>query len=88
MLYVRRSSLRPLRVYLRAKDLSLPQVPWRAIEDLVNIYLTYREKDNMSGKYAFTKTLKEVRFLFCQTSEHSAATRFVAPAFALRDLLN
>lgn len=29
----------------------------------------------MSGKYAFTKSLKEVRFLFCQTSEHSAATR-------------
>ncbi len=31
----------------------------------------------MSGKYAFTKSLKEVRFLFCQTSEHSAAIRFV-----------
>ena len=29
----------------------------------------------MSSKYAFTKTLKEVRFLFCQTSEHSAAVR-------------
>ncbi|CAK7232619.1 hypothetical protein SBRCBS47491_008334 [Sporothrix bragantina] len=29
----------------------------------------------MSSKYAFTKTLKEVRFLFCQTGEHSAATR-------------
>ena len=29
----------------------------------------------MASKYAFTKTLKEVRFLFCQTSEHSAATR-------------
>ncbi|MCJ1238108.1 hypothetical protein MMC14_006097 [Varicellaria rhodocarpa] len=29
----------------------------------------------MSGKYAFVKSLKEVRFLFCQTSEHSAATR-------------
>ncbi|KAJ9129374.1 hypothetical protein NKR19_g10401 [Coniochaeta hoffmannii] len=29
----------------------------------------------MSGKYAFTKALKEVRFLFCQTSEQSAATR-------------
>lgn len=33
----------------------------------------------MSGKYAFTKSLKEVRFLFCQTSDHSAATRFVFP---------
>ncbi|KAI1186131.1 NADH dehydrogenase, alpha subcomplex, subunit 2 [Nemania serpens] len=28
----------------------------------------------MSSKYAFTKTLKEVRFLFCQ-GETSAATR-------------
>lgn len=31
----------------------------------------------MSSKYAFTKTLREVRFLFCQTSEHSAAVRWV-----------
>lgn len=30
----------------------------------------------MSAKYAFVKSLKEVRFLFCQTSDHSAATRF------------
>ncbi|KAK6208084.1 hypothetical protein LQW54_007130 [Pestalotiopsis sp. IQ-011] len=29
----------------------------------------------MSAKYAFTKSLKEVRFLFCQTGEGSAATR-------------
>ncbi|GAO19384.1 uncharacterized protein UV8b_02126 [Ustilaginoidea virens] len=29
----------------------------------------------MSGKYAFTKSLKEVRFLFCQTSEQSAPVR-------------
>jgi NADH dehydrogenase (ubiquinone) 1 alpha subcomplex subunit 2 len=29
----------------------------------------------MSSKYAFTKSLREVRFLFCQTSEHSAAVR-------------
>ncbi|KAF2155703.1 NADH dehydrogenase, alpha subcomplex, subunit 2 [Myriangium duriaei CBS 260.36] len=29
----------------------------------------------MSGKYAFTKALKEVRFHFCQTSEHSQAVR-------------
>lgn len=66
----------------------LAQVPWGVIEDLANVYLAYKEKDSMSGKYAFTKSLKEVRFLFCQTSEHSAATRFVAPAFALCDLLN
>lgn len=30
----------------------------------------------MSGKFAFAKSLKEVRFLFCQTGEHSAATRY------------
>ncbi|KAI0384383.1 NADH dehydrogenase, alpha subcomplex, subunit 2 [Hypomontagnella monticulosa] len=29
----------------------------------------------MSGKYAFAKALKEVRFLFCHTGEGSAATR-------------
>ncbi|KAJ5474317.1 hypothetical protein N7475_003883 [Penicillium sp. IBT 31633x] len=29
----------------------------------------------MSGKYVFTQGLKELRFLFCQTSEASAATR-------------
>jgi hypothetical protein len=31
----------------------------------------------MATKYAFAKSLKEVRFLFCQTSQHSAATRYV-----------
>ncbi|KAL2798484.1 NADH dehydrogenase, alpha subcomplex, subunit 2 [Aspergillus insuetus] len=29
----------------------------------------------MSSKYVFTKGLKELRFLFCQSSEQSAATR-------------
>jgi NADH dehydrogenase (ubiquinone) 1 alpha subcomplex subunit 2 len=29
----------------------------------------------MSAKYAFNKGLKELRFLFCHTSEHSEATR-------------
>ncbi|KAK1758642.1 NADH dehydrogenase 1 alpha subcomplex subunit 2 [Echria macrotheca] len=29
----------------------------------------------MSGRYAFAKGLKEVRFLFCQSGEPSAATR-------------
>ncbi|KAK3671545.1 hypothetical protein LTR78_008645 [Recurvomyces mirabilis] len=29
----------------------------------------------MSGKYVFTKGLKELRFLHCQTSEHSNAVR-------------
>ena len=32
-------------------------------------------KGKMSGKYAFSQTLKEVRFLFCQTAEHSSPTR-------------
>ncbi|KAL1870270.1 hypothetical protein VTK73DRAFT_2719 [Phialemonium thermophilum] len=36
----------------------------------------------MSAKYAFTKSLRELRFLFCQTSEHSAATRsFLSRAY-------
>lgn len=30
----------------------------------------------MASKYAFNAGLKELRFLFCQTSEHSAATRY------------
>ncbi|KAF7197134.1 NADH-ubiquinone oxidoreductase 10.5 kDa subunit [Pseudocercospora fuligena] len=29
----------------------------------------------MASKYAFTKGLKELRFLHCQTSEHSNAVR-------------
>jgi hypothetical protein len=33
----------------------------------------------MSGKYAFTKSLKELRFLHCQTSEHSNAVRYSNP---------
>ena len=37
----------------------------------------------MSGKYAFTKNLKELRFLFCQTSDHSAAARFESTRFIL-----
>ena len=32
----------------------------------------------MASKYAFNAGLKELRFLFCQTSEHSAATRYDA----------
>ncbi|KAG9236097.1 NADH-ubiquinone oxidoreductase 10.5 kDa subunit [Amylocarpus encephaloides] len=36
----------------------------------------------MSAKYAFSQTLKEVRFLFCQTGEKSASTRtFLARAY-------
>ncbi|KAF1996198.1 NADH dehydrogenase, alpha subcomplex, subunit 2 [Amniculicola lignicola CBS 123094] len=36
----------------------------------------------MATKYGFAKSLKEIRFLFCQTSEQSAATRYSAgPSF-------
>ncbi|KAI9056264.1 hypothetical protein LZ554_001191 [Drepanopeziza brunnea f. sp. 'monogermtubi'] len=36
----------------------------------------------MSAKYAFSQTLKEVRFLFCQTGEQSGATRsFLARSY-------
>jgi hypothetical protein len=35
----------------------------------------------MSGKYVFNKGLKELRFLFCQTSSHSEATRSVYTIF-------
>ncbi|TWU75194.1 hypothetical protein ED733_004825 [Metarhizium rileyi] len=31
----------------------------------------------MSSRYAFSKALKEVRFQLCQTSEQSAAVRYV-----------
>lgn len=34
----------------------------------------------MSSRYAFTKTVKELRFLFCQTSDHSNTIRQVFPS--------
>ncbi|KAH6630455.1 thioredoxin-like protein [Chaetomium sp. MPI-SDFR-AT-0129] len=38
----------------------------------------------MSARYAFAKGLKEVRFLFCQTGEHSSATRsFLTRAYPI-----
>ncbi|AEO54706.1 hypothetical protein MYCTH_2297565 [Thermothelomyces thermophilus ATCC 42464] len=38
----------------------------------------------MSGRYAFAKGLKELRFLFCQTGEHSSATRsFLTRAYPI-----
>lgn len=37
----------------------------------------------MSGKYVFSQALKEVRFLFCQTGEHSGATRSVSSFYSL-----
>lgn len=33
----------------------------------------------MASKYAFGSGLKELRFLFCQTSEHSAPVRYATP---------
>lgn len=47
---------------------------WRA-------YSTANSLATMSSKYAFTKALKEVRFVFCQTSEHSGPTRWVYLSF-------
>jgi len=42
----------------------------------------------MSAKYAFDKSLKELRFLFCHTSPHSEATRLVdSPQDVLRGQL-
>lgn len=38
----------------------------------------------MSAKYAFAKPLKELRFLFCQTSEASAPVRYVFLYFAIQ----
>src|SRR5262245_4235171 len=35
----------------------------------------YPDCPEMATKYGFAKSLRELRFLFCQTSEHSAATR-------------
>ena len=38
----------------------------------------------MSGKYVFSKALKELRFLHCQTSEHSNAVRYALKQSPLR----
>ena len=35
----------------------------------------------MSGKYTFVKSLREVRFLFCQQSEGSNAVRYNAKSW-------
>jgi len=39
----------------------------------------------MSGKYVFSKALKELRFLHCQTSEHSNAVRYALGTNPPRD---
>ena len=44
-------------------------------------------RGTMASKYGFTQGLKELRFLFCQTSEQSAATRYAKrPCQAVYDL--
>jgi hypothetical protein len=40
---------------------------------------------NMATKYAFANGLKELRFHLCQTSDHSAAARYVATTSASTD---
>lgn len=66
-----------------------PQQPSPQISILIPSQLAPHTAATMSSKYAFTKTLKEVRFLFCQTSEQSAAMRYVVmlrtPRFQLRN---
>jgi hypothetical protein len=40
-----------------------------------------RRNRNMATRYAFSQTLKELRFHLCQTSEHSAALRYKSSNF-------
>ena len=59
--------------------------PWKLF--VYTLYLDNRRTNNstplpwifqhtMSGKYVFSKALKELRFLHCQTSDHSNAVRY------------
>lgn len=43
--------------------------------DQLNHHERSKRRVKMTGKYVFSQTLKEVRFLFCQTAEHSGPTR-------------
>ena len=52
-------------------QLNLPN----AVEQTSSVLRSESHSIVMSGKYAFTKTLREVRFHFCQTGEGSAAIR-------------
>lgn len=36
----------------------------------------HKKRKKMSGKYVFSKALKELRFHHCQTSDHSNAIRY------------
>ena len=38
----------------------------------------------MAAKFGFSQSLKELRFLFCQTSEHSAAVRYATSSLLIR----
>ena len=70
------NSRMPLVIIPVHKTLCMPYSSFDFCFDLLDFPRHLSSPIKMSGKYAFTKTLKEVRFLFCQTSDHSAATRF------------
>lgn len=55
--------------------LAQPNFGWGPSSTLLAHLVRYIPHASMSGKYAFTNGLKEIRFLFCQSSENSAAAR-------------
>lgn len=61
----------PLRYLLLLQDDTLPTT----FAGLEKEPLRHCSIAIMSSKYVFTKGLKELRFLFCQTSDASAPTR-------------
>lgn len=77
---------RPAPARVPASSLTITTFPIKLLF-FVNLYEeddeTGRRAAIMSGRYAFNKSLKELRFLFCQTSSHSDATRCVYRPFFL-----
>lgn len=61
---------------LRRADPSTTTLNAASEERQLPSIVTSHHTVTMSGKYAFTKGLKELRFLHCQTSEHSNAVRY------------
>ena len=53
---------------------------WTSISFLCLVACSSDTRSSMSGKYVFTKALKELRFQHCQTSDHSNAVRYVDPS--------
>jgi hypothetical protein len=49
---------------------------WAFVVYKLSLPIVYRQVESMSSKYAFAQALREVRFLMCQSSEQSAATRY------------